>query len=440
MAYVFISYSHEQKADAERAAVFIEQYNHQVFFDQDSLEAGRAFGPRIKQEIQNADLFVFLISPESVTPQRYTLSELRFAREKWGASSDRILPVMVTPTDMALIPPFLQAIGILRPEGNLEAELASAVDERCQGIEKPVRSESPGKPSFGAARGEPPKFLAYMVDRDSQRDEIRRTIPSPSPQVSDRFISYVVHGHTDDLHESIVHRYVNYTLPRHLKRLDESFEFDRKTVNWPAADASLDLRLERLMRDILKAYVLDYTGRIADIRAHFASSFNALFSKHRNPLTICFNVHAKNWGADSDELFDAVVKAMADLRISHNVILTAFFFMKIADQKKSVFSLFSKSKPGPIDDFIASVASGRPIQGVSPEDAQTMVVCLPQLTPVRRMDLESWASVTVPEVYRLIDREALIQTARTLFKDDETALRYGGIIQEIKRVLAGAST
>jgi tetratricopeptide (TPR) repeat protein len=63
-----------------------------------------------------------------VSEGRYTLTELRFAEERWRSPAGRVLPVMARPTDTAAIPAYLRAVVILRPAGNVPAEVVAAVD------------------------------------------------------------------------------------------------------------------------------------------------------------------------------------------------------------------------------------------------------------------------------------------------------------------------
>ena len=75
-----------------------------------------------------SDLMVFLISPDSVASGGYALTELKFAREKWPHPKGRVLPVMVRATALAEIPQYLAAVTFLKPEGNIAAETARAVE------------------------------------------------------------------------------------------------------------------------------------------------------------------------------------------------------------------------------------------------------------------------------------------------------------------------
>src|SRR5690349_8533326 len=102
---IFLSHSSEDTDIAQRVALALLQEGYRVFFDRTSLSAGLGFDRAIRDEIFEADLFVFLISPAAVHEGRYTWTELKFAQEKWPDPSGRILPVMASKTDWEKIPP-----------------------------------------------------------------------------------------------------------------------------------------------------------------------------------------------------------------------------------------------------------------------------------------------------------------------------------------------
>lgn len=56
-----------------------------------ALPPGEDYNPTIINNVRNSDLFVFLISPESMAEGKYSRSELRFAREVWEAKRLREL-------------------------------------------------------------------------------------------------------------------------------------------------------------------------------------------------------------------------------------------------------------------------------------------------------------------------------------------------------------
>lgn len=127
---IFISYkTDEAKKLAEAINLCLLSDGHNVFFDKDDLPVGGTFDNRIREAIQDADLFIFLISPGAIEEGSYTLTELDFAQKKWNNPDGFILPVLVTPTDYDAIPSYLKAVNILEPRGNAAAEVCGAVIE-----------------------------------------------------------------------------------------------------------------------------------------------------------------------------------------------------------------------------------------------------------------------------------------------------------------------
>lgn len=125
--HIFVSYSSKHRDLAEQVALSLAGDGHTVFFDRTSLPPGREFHRHIRAEIERADLFVFLVAPESVAKSSYTRTELLFARKKWPHPEGHVLPVVIEPTDMAAIPPYLRAVTLLSPEGSIAAEVAAHV-------------------------------------------------------------------------------------------------------------------------------------------------------------------------------------------------------------------------------------------------------------------------------------------------------------------------
>jgi hypothetical protein len=68
---IFISYSSAYRDTAESIAIRLRQDGHAVFFDRHSLQAAEEFDAGIRREIENADLFLFLIAPEAVPLRAY---------------------------------------------------------------------------------------------------------------------------------------------------------------------------------------------------------------------------------------------------------------------------------------------------------------------------------------------------------------------------------
>ena len=101
---------------------------HRVFFDRADLTDGGPYNEPLREGIEACDLLVFLVSPESVQPGRYTLTEVGLAEKKWPAPAGHVLPVLVRPTETAAIPAYLRSVVMLRPAGNIPAEVVMAVN------------------------------------------------------------------------------------------------------------------------------------------------------------------------------------------------------------------------------------------------------------------------------------------------------------------------
>jgi hypothetical protein len=123
---VFLSHASEQGEVARSIEIALRGEGHSVFLDRSSLPPGETYNDQIREAIAESDLFVFLISPEAVAKGRYTLTELEFAEERWRHPSGHVLPVMVSATELAVIPAYLRAVTILEPKGNVAAAVAAA--------------------------------------------------------------------------------------------------------------------------------------------------------------------------------------------------------------------------------------------------------------------------------------------------------------------------
>jgi hypothetical protein len=124
---LFLSYASEYQTSADDIGLALAGAGHEVIFDQSWLKPGEDYHRRICDAMDQADGMVFLIAPEAVEAGSYALTELKLAREKWPHPEHRVWPVMLRPTPLELIPPYLRAVTILRPEGNVAAEVTSAL-------------------------------------------------------------------------------------------------------------------------------------------------------------------------------------------------------------------------------------------------------------------------------------------------------------------------
>ena len=126
---VFLSYASDQNGLAIRIAHGLVQEGDVVFFDRESLPVGDGYHQRIRDAITGSDVFVFLVSPESIAHGSYAAAELEIAQSASVAGGLRVVPVMTAATDFASLPPFLGSITILQPRGDLVAVLLATAAE-----------------------------------------------------------------------------------------------------------------------------------------------------------------------------------------------------------------------------------------------------------------------------------------------------------------------
>ena len=125
---VFISYKSDDFDIAEQIQISLSGQGYQVFFDKNSLRPGRDFRMEIEKHIQDSDLFIFLITPESISRTAFTFTELSYARRKWPHPGGYVLPVMIASTKMEEVPNYLKAVTILKPEGDIVSEIQIALN------------------------------------------------------------------------------------------------------------------------------------------------------------------------------------------------------------------------------------------------------------------------------------------------------------------------
>ena len=126
---IFLSYASEDRDLADQVQLALGGVGHQVFFDRESLPAAGDYHARIRSAVDQSEVFVFLISPDSVAPGSYALTELKYARGKWPHPKGRVLPVKVRDTTWGIVPSYLKAVTVLEPEGNIPAEVVDAITE-----------------------------------------------------------------------------------------------------------------------------------------------------------------------------------------------------------------------------------------------------------------------------------------------------------------------
>jgi hypothetical protein len=124
---IFISVAGPDRPKVEEVALALRDEGHKVFLDEHELPPGDSYHRRIREAILRADLAIFFISPASLQADRYTLSELKIIQEKWSHPRGRVLPTLLTPMDLNKVPPYLRAVSICKPKGNIAADVAFEV-------------------------------------------------------------------------------------------------------------------------------------------------------------------------------------------------------------------------------------------------------------------------------------------------------------------------
>lgn len=123
---VFISYADEDRTLAYKINLCLIERGVTVFFDREP--DGSSYHARISREIKKCEVFIFLISPHSLSAGRYTMTELSFARDKWRHPQHRVLPVLVMDpgtidNNVMDLWDYLMEASLLRTKGHFAAEV-----------------------------------------------------------------------------------------------------------------------------------------------------------------------------------------------------------------------------------------------------------------------------------------------------------------------------
>lgn len=126
---IFICYAREDRDLAVDIAHALTNDGHDVFIDANSLTVATDFNEEIRRAIGRADRFVFLASRHSLASDAYPQTELGFAQKRWPAPKGVIWPILVdSGIDPAELPPYLRAVQVHVPKGNIVADLAAAIE------------------------------------------------------------------------------------------------------------------------------------------------------------------------------------------------------------------------------------------------------------------------------------------------------------------------
>src|SRR6185369_17854764 len=101
---IFLSYAFQDGEAAKSIYLALRDQGHKVFFDRADLPAGEEYHNHIRAAVDDAHLFIFLISADALDAGSYTLTELTIAEKSYR----RLLPVMLRETEIARLPASLQ--------------------------------------------------------------------------------------------------------------------------------------------------------------------------------------------------------------------------------------------------------------------------------------------------------------------------------------------
>jgi hypothetical protein len=161
---VFLSYASEDEEVAETVNYALSGRGYSVFFDKTTLPFAGDYHSKLREAVNNAKVFVFLISPDSLAQRKYARTELKYARFRWEHPKGSVLPVMVRPVALSAVPSYLKAVTLLEPEGNIAAEVADAVSDLLPTSAAPV-PRSKAKRATAREPRDPSPFLRYL-DRE----------------------------------------------------------------------------------------------------------------------------------------------------------------------------------------------------------------------------------------------------------------------------------
>lgn len=126
---IFIAYAKQDIEIAKDINLALRNDHHEVFFDQNDLSPGKLLDKRIRKEIRDSDVFLFLISPDSVRDTCYArYFELTIARGALCRWSGLItMPAVVKPVPRENWPPKIQGLSEVSREEPVEVAIRNAI-------------------------------------------------------------------------------------------------------------------------------------------------------------------------------------------------------------------------------------------------------------------------------------------------------------------------
>jgi hypothetical protein len=172
---LFLSYDSAERALAETLTERLQAAGHEVFFDREDLLVGDAFDARIAASIAASDALIFLATRTALAPGAYALSELAAAERQWPQPAERLIGVVLDGLPFDALPAYLRSVSLLRPQGDVVAEVVHAVQALAQRRRRRrwQRAGAAGAAAVGLAAG-----LAWFAREDA-------TAPAPDRRILD---------------------------------------------------------------------------------------------------------------------------------------------------------------------------------------------------------------------------------------------------------------
>lgn len=177
MPSVFLCHASEDKPIVEPIQLALASAGCQVFYDEQSLPPGGDYQARIHAAIMKCDVFVFVASPASLAEGKFTLTELKFARDRWASPVNRVLPVVLSGLKPSDLPQYLRAATVLIVRGNAAAEVRATVETMLRALKRPRRL------AVTLAVGGAALTLSLTVTRfTGPTHPTKPSLPAPVPQ------------------------------------------------------------------------------------------------------------------------------------------------------------------------------------------------------------------------------------------------------------------
>ena len=205
MADAFISYSHDDREFAERLKRAIHDTGRDIWVDESDIPPGARWADDILTAIEDADNFLFIISPDSAASGE-CLKEISHA----ASLNKRIIPVVFRVTDLDRLPPAVRARQFIPGRGVFEDDsvpgntfthsldvLIKAIDQDLdagrehtrwgkKALEWDRHDRDRGYLLYGSSIAEAERWLATRPARGPEPTDLQRALVLKSRQEATR--------------------------------------------------------------------------------------------------------------------------------------------------------------------------------------------------------------------------------------------------------------